>query len=78
MKKVIEEILVNLVKFVECFIVNVMFFNDGKFCLEFSIKLDLEKVKILLKEFGYSKDKLLEVIFLIWKGGNCEKIFENF
>ena len=77
-KKATEEILANLAKPAECPIVNVMFPNDGKLCSEFSIKPDPEKAKTLLKELGYSKDKPLEVTLLTWKGGNREKILENF
>ncbi|WP_246844142.1 ABC transporter substrate-binding protein [Hydrocoleum sp. CS-953] len=77
-KKTIEEVLAGLVKPSECPIVDVMFPNDEKLCSEFSIKPDQEEAKTLLSELGYSEDKPLEVTLLTWRGGNREKILENF
>jgi len=77
-KKATEETLGGLAKPSECAIADVMFPNDEKFCSEFSIKPDQEKAKTLLSELGYSEEQPLEVTLLTWKGGNREKILENF
>ncbi|MGD1809633.1 ABC transporter substrate-binding protein [Dapis sp. BLCC M126] len=77
-KKATEEVFAGLAKPSECPIADVMFPNDEKLCSDFSIKPDQEKAKILLDELGYSEDKPLEVTLLTWKGGNREKILENF
>ncbi|NES02853.1 MAG: ABC transporter substrate-binding protein [Okeania sp. SIO2F4] len=77
-KKTTEEVLGDLAKPSECAIADVMFPNDQKLCSEFSIKPDQEEAKTLLSELGYSEDKPLEVTLLTWKGGNREKILENF
>jgi len=77
-KKATEEVLAGLAKPSECVIPNVMFPHNGKLCSDFSIKPDPEKAKTILTELGYSEDKPLEVILLTWKGGNRQKIIENF
>ncbi|MGD1704918.1 ABC transporter substrate-binding protein [Dapis sp. BLCC M229] len=77
-KKATEEVFAGLAKPSECAIADVMFPNDEKLCSEFSIKPDQEEAKTLLSELGYSEDKPLEVTLLTWKGGNREKILENF
>ncbi len=77
-KKATEEVFADLVKPSECAIADVMFPSDGQLCSEFSIKPDPEKAKTLLKELGYTADKPLEITLLSWKGGNRQKVIENF
>lgn len=77
-KKATEEVFAGLVKPSECAIADVMFPSDEKLCSEFSIKPDPEEAKTLLEELGYSEDKPLEITLLTWKGGNRQKVIENF
>ncbi|GGA49343.1 ABC transporter substrate-binding protein [Okeania sp. KiyG1] len=77
-KKATEEVFAGLVKPSECPIADVMFPSDEKLCSEFSIKPDPEEAKNLLDELGYSEDEPLEITLLTWKGGNRQKVIENF
>ncbi|WP_287290096.1 ABC transporter substrate-binding protein [Okeania sp. SIO2B9] len=77
-KKATEEVFAGLIKPSECAIADVMFPSDEKLCSEFSIKPNPEEAKILLEELGYSEDQPLEITLLTWKGGNRQKVIENF